>query len=171
MEEDEDGDEDNDEDDDDEAIAAEKKEKKAGTAYFALIKDLSKYQQQTCASFLAENSSSFSLWCGKETLNKIVNKGRQHNISKSFVQTVVPKMSGEFLDTATNPPYLTSSTTLRDYQQEGISTLCSWYARGIGGILAGNRCGGCESRERGDKDANLTRPSSSPSPSPSHPHR
>lgn len=124
------------EDDDDEKEEAEeeKESKKATSAHFTLIKELAKYQQKTCANFLSENSDSFSLWCGKENLSKIVTKGRQHNISQPC--TLVHMSGSDFLEVPPNPPYLSSATTLRDYQCEGVSTLCKWFARGIGGILA-----------------------------------
>ena len=80
--------------------------------------------------FLAEMKPLLVPFCGDAVVDSAILTAKREG--KKAPGRILTAESFQMRQT---PPYLTN-VVLRDYQLEGVSTLISWFRRGVGGILA-----------------------------------
>jgi hypothetical protein len=84
--------------------------------------------------FLAEMRPFLVPFCGEAVVESAIQAAKRDG--KKAPGRIITADSFQMRET---PPYLTN-IVLRDYQLEGVSTLISWFRRGVGGILADEVC-------------------------------
>lgn len=84
---------------------------------------------QRRVSFLEEKKQLLLPFCSKKKLDILINKAS----SSSAHLRGVEDLDLSIVDSGT-PDYIFAE--LRPYQLEGVSTLCTWAQRGVGGILS-----------------------------------
>ena len=83
--------------------------------------------------FIIKQRDMFEAFCERNKLDSLISSYKSVYSGEQRVM-LQESVATDFTSLTETPAFITGAT-LRDYQLTGVSEMCSWYLRGVGGIL------------------------------------